>query len=78
MAEELLEISDGEDGQADTHRDRLRVETRKWLLSKALPKIYGDKTTHEHAGKNGGPIQIKWMESRQEDGPVTIEHDVED
>jgi len=24
-------------------RDRLRVDTRKWLLSKALPKIYGDK-----------------------------------
>lgn len=24
-------------------RARLRVETRKWLLSKALPKIYGDK-----------------------------------
>lgn len=26
-------------------RDRLRVDTRKWLLSKALPKIYGDKLT---------------------------------
>jgi hypothetical protein len=24
-------------------RSRLRVDTRKWLLSKALPKIYGDK-----------------------------------
>jgi terminase small subunit-like protein len=32
-------------------RARLRVETRRWLLSKALPKIYGDrldlKATHE-------------------------------
>ncbi|MDR3469843.1 MAG: terminase small subunit protein [Xanthobacteraceae bacterium] len=32
-------------------RSRLRVETRRWLLSKALPKIYGDKldlkATHE-------------------------------
>ena len=26
-------------------RSRLRVDTRKWLLSKALPKLYGDKTT---------------------------------
>lgn len=24
-------------------RSRLRLDTRKWLLSKALPKIYGDK-----------------------------------
>lgn len=24
-------------------RSKLRVDTRKWLLSKALPKIYGDK-----------------------------------
>jgi hypothetical protein len=32
-------------------RSRLRVEARRWLLSKALPKIYGDrldlKATHE-------------------------------
>lgn len=24
-------------------RSRLRVDTRKWLLSKALPKVFGDK-----------------------------------
>ena len=37
-------------------RSRLRLDTRKWLLSKALPKIYGDKvsveahvTSHEDA-----------------------------
>ncbi len=24
-------------------RARLQVETRKWLMSKALPKIYGDR-----------------------------------
>jgi len=32
-------------------RARLRVETRRWLLAKALPKIYGDrldlKATHD-------------------------------
>lgn len=30
-------------------RSKLRVDTRKWLLSKALPKVYGDKieATHE-------------------------------
>ena len=29
-------------------RSRLRVEARKWLLSKALPKIYGDKSETVH------------------------------
>lgn len=24
-------------------RSRVRIDTRKWLLSKALPKVYGDK-----------------------------------
>ena len=30
-------------------RNRLRVDSRKWMLSKMLPKIYGDKieATHE-------------------------------
>jgi hypothetical protein len=37
-------------------RSRLQVDTRKWLLSKMLPKIYGDKI--EVGGKDGGPIQV--------------------
>ena len=40
MADDILDIAD-ESG--DPHRSRLRVDTRKWLLSKALPKIYGDR-----------------------------------
>jgi len=39
------------------HR-RLQIDTRKWILSKVLPKIYGDKVTQEHVGANGGPITI--------------------
>ena len=31
------------------HR-RLVVDTKKWLLSKVLPKIYGDKLQVEHSG----------------------------
>lgn len=31
-------------------RSRLRVDTRKWLLSKLIPKKYGDKTQNEHSG----------------------------
>ena len=67
MADEILEIAD--DGRNDTYEDeegntrtnldvlgrsRLRVDTRKWLLSKALPKVYGDKIAHTDA--DGGSV----------------------
>jgi len=58
MADEVGDIADdgvndkfmNADGKVmiDTdhiNRSRLRVDTRKWLLSKMLPKIYGEKTT---------------------------------
>jgi hypothetical protein len=54
MADQLTEIADNVKG--DPARDRLRVDTRKWLLSKALPKLYGDKV--EHTGPGGGPLQF--------------------
>lgn len=73
MADELLEISDdgrndwmernGEDDRGwvangeHMGRSRLRVDTRKWLLSKALPKLYGDKITATHeAGDSLGEL----------------------
>jgi hypothetical protein len=33
------------------NRSRLRVDTRKWFLSKVLPKIYGDKVEVSNSGK---------------------------
>ena len=39
-------------------RSRLRAEARKWLLSKALPKVYGDRIEHKHAGKDGEQIVV--------------------
>jgi hypothetical protein len=32
-------------------RSRLRVDTRKFLMSKIAPRLYGDKITHEHQGE---------------------------
>lgn len=56
MAEEIIDISDDdgldmgftEDGKSfinheNINRSRLRVDSRKWVLSKLLPKKYGDK-----------------------------------
>lgn len=69
LAEELLAISDerevearynGEDVTLDLSstavaRNRLRIDTRKWVLSKMLPKVYGDKL--ELSGDPAKPIQ---------------------
>jgi hypothetical protein len=41
------------------NRSRLRVDSRKWLLSKLLPKKYGDKASVELTGKDGGPVQTE-------------------
>lgn len=38
-------------------RSRLRADTRKWLLSKMLPKKYGEKLTH--SGDPEQPFQTK-------------------
>ena len=37
-------------------RSRLRVETLKWALSKALPKLFGDKL--QHTGDGDDPITV--------------------
>ena len=40
-------------------RSRLRVDSRKWYLSKVLPKKFGEKVVTEHSGPDGGPIQLE-------------------
>lgn len=62
LADQLTEIADND---GDPARDRLRVDTRKWLLSKALPKVYGDKL--QHTGEGGtGPVSVmvQWLPSQ--------------
>lgn len=39
-------------------RSRLRIDTRKWMLSKMLPKVYGEKIAQEVSGPGGGPIEM--------------------
>lgn len=53
-------VREGKDGAESwvlngehVQRSRLRVDTRKWLLSKMLPKVFGDKMTNEVVGKDG-------------------------
>jgi hypothetical protein len=70
-AEEIVAIADDgtndvtvdADGNERTDHDaiqrsRLRVDTRKWLLSKVLPKVYGEKVAVAHTDPDGNPLRI--------------------
>jgi hypothetical protein len=39
--------------------DRVKLAGLQWRASKAAPKKYGDKQTHEHGGIDGEPIAIR-------------------
>lgn len=55
------QIGDGETITVADHdhisRSKLRVDARKWLMSKMMPKKYGDKQEVAHTGPNGGPLE---------------------
>lgn len=63
MVEDLLKIAD------ESNDARLRYDARKWLVSKKLWRIYGEKAQHEISGPDGGPIPtsliIKFREPSQ-------------
>lgn len=73
MADEILAIADStkddvitdDNGNPVTNhkviqRDRLRVDTRKWLMSKMMPKKYGERQAIDHTtnGKEITPIAL--------------------
>ena len=51
MFDFLTDISDTSDDVETPARSRLRVDTRKWYLSKIMPKKYGDKLDVTTDGK---------------------------
>jgi hypothetical protein len=82
MADQVIELSDDrsfmgrDDANAIVQAQRLSVDSRKWLLSKVLPKIYGDKI--EVSGDPDAPvvhrIELVPVAPRLSAGKV-IEHD---
>ncbi len=58
-ADEITDIADGvEHGASEAvQAARLRVDARKWIAAKLLPKRYGDKV--QHTGDGGGPIRVR-------------------
>lgn len=61
----------GKDGEAlgwaingeSVQRSRIRIDTRKWMLSKMLPKVYGDKSSVDLTS-GGKPIESLTDEER--------------
>lgn len=63
IADEALEMrGDGADN-ARVQAQRLRIESRKWLLSKLMPKTYGDYL--QHGGDVNNPISFNFTVSKQ-------------
>ena len=50
-------LPDGKANNAKVNRDRLAVDTRKFLLVHLMPEKYGQKVVQEITGPNGGPVQ---------------------
>lgn len=94
MADELVEFAEENPptdslGHVDTgwvQWQRVLIDKRKWLLSKALPKRYGDRVEATLVGDPNAPLLTRIelvavppraqrvIEDGNEDGPV-IEHD---
>lgn len=66
LADEMLKIADDRAGD-DTafvginriHRDKLRLETRKWIASKLKPKKYGDKLDMTTDGEKINNVKVE-------------------
>jgi hypothetical protein len=82
IADDIIRIADDSTGDvfydndtgravadhARIQRDRLRVDSRKWLLSKQDAKRYGDRLAVEP--ENTGPIVIKWQSDPKPPAPA--------
>ncbi len=73
FADELIDIADGKDGlklvqtrghgedeeiYLDAAATRLRLDARKWVISKILPKKYGDRVDLTNNGGSFDPVTV--------------------
>lgn len=64
IANDTLAIADDDD--LDPNDKRVRIDTRKWLLSKLVPKVYGDRLDVEHGGNIN--VTVKRFSTKDSDG----------
>lgn len=87
MGDDLLAIADddsddrvvGPNGSiqfdhANVHRARLMIDTRKWLLAKALPKMYGEKIEHTHEAGDSIQGLLTTIDGATRGIPARLEH----
>jgi hypothetical protein len=78
MAEEILDIADDAPSKvtgmdrsdaARVQAQRIRIDTRKWIMSKMKPKKYGDKLDLTSDGKKleQPPLVVSQIKARNED-----------
>lgn len=76
MFDECLEIADETDddfvGDPEDRvvngehiaRSRLRIETRKWMAGRMLPKVYGDKMALTGGSESDAPLKVQSVDDR--------------
>jgi hypothetical protein len=50
---------------ANVQRDRLRIDSRKWLLSRLKPKVYGDHLAVDVSGEVAVKVDITALSARE-------------
>lgn len=63
FTEETERVFDNENVQ----RAKLRIDTRKWLLAKMMPHVFGEKVDVSVGGRDGKPIAIAAITMSAED-----------
>ncbi|OOS01271.1 terminase small subunit [Canicola haemoglobinophilus] len=58
LLDEILDIADCATPE-DVQIAKLRVDSRKWYITKVAPKKYGDKVTQEISGVDGSAVKIE-------------------
>jgi len=74
MFDEIEEFAANTKGEVQ--RDRLKVDTRKWYLSKVLPKKYGDKLDMTTGGEKLQPLLVKFIDGRNDDNTDGVQETV--
>lgn len=82
LFEDIIDIADDTSGDITYNKDgeevlnsefvqrsRVRIDARKWILSKLNPKKYGDKIEQTHKGD----LSIKWVEEKTYETPKESE-----
>ncbi len=61
--DEIIDIADGTEN--DVQRDRLRIDSRKWIASKLKPKKYGAFKTIEYIDHTKRPVDPRKLTSNE-------------